>query len=830
MIEVVQGAPETLGESGGVMPTLPDVLPVLPLKEMVAFPNTMTPLAVGQERSVRLVNDALSRDRMVVMVASKNAEVDQPGPDDVYRVGVVGIIARMLKMPDGTLRILVQGGQRVRIDEFTAVEPYLSARIHEERDVVEPSPELEALTRHIQTTFSNIIEGVPYLPEELQVAVANVDDPEVLGHTIAGSLRIKVEEKQELLEETNVTVRLRRLSEILARELEVMELGSKIQSEVQSEMDKTQREYLLREQLKAIQRELGEEDETQAEITELREQIEQAGLPDPVRKQAERELSRLERLPAAAAEYGVIRTYLEWIVSLPWSTWTEDNLDMAHARRVLDRDHYDIEKVKDRILEYLAVRKLKPDSRGSILCFVGPPGVGKTSLGRSIARALGRKFERISVGGVRDEAEIRGHRRTYIGAMPGTIIRALRDAESRNPVFMIDEIDKMGADFRGDPSSAMLEVLDPEQNDSFRDHYLDLPFDLSDVIFITTANILETIPGPLRDRMETIQLAGYTAEEKHMIARRYLIPRQIERNGLTPDRIEIKDAAIDVVIDEYTREAGVRNLERELGSICRKVAREFAEERAKRKVTVTPAKARALLGKRRFFSEARRRTKDPGVATGLAWTPVGGEVLFIEATDFSGTGRLTITGQLGEVMRESAQAALSWVRANAARLEPEMAGDFFQTHDFHIHVPAGAIPKDGPSAGVAMATALASLIAGRPVRDDTAMTGELTLTGQVLPIGGLKEKALAAQDAGIKRVIAPKLNEQDIEDIPKHLRKDIEFIFVERIDQVLQQALIPETSGPNGAKPRRAVRRRTPAGSRDGAAKRRAPARAKGSR
>jgi ATP-dependent Lon protease len=829
LIEVTQGGPETIGQAGAV-PPVPDVLPVLPLKETVAFPNTVTPLAVGQERSVRLVNDALSRDRMVVMVASKDPEVEQPGPDDVYRVGVVGIIARMLKMPDGTLRILVQGGQRVRIDDFTAEEPYLIARIHEEPDVIEPSPELEALTRNIQSTFSSIIEGVPYLPEELQIAVANVDDPETLGNMIAGSLRIKVEEKQELLEEANVTARLRLLAGILGRELEVMELGSKIQSEVQSELDKTQREYFLREQLKAIQRELGEEDETQAEINELREQIEQAELPEDVRKAADRELSRLERLPPIAAEYGVIRTYLEWIVSLPWSKWTEDNLDLAHARRVLDRDHYDIEKVKDRILEHLAVRNLKPDTQGSILCFVGPPGVGKTSLGRSIGRALGRKFERISVGGVRDEAEIRGHRRTYIGALPGTIIRALRDAESRNPVFMIDEIDKMGADFRGDPSSAMLEVLDPEQNYSFRDHYLDLPFDLSDVMFITTANILDTIPGALRDRMEIIQLAGYTSEEKHHIAKRYLVPRQIERNGLTPQKIEIKDEAIDVVIDEYTREAGVRNLERELGSICRKVAREFAEGKAKRKVTVTPAKARALLGKRRFFSEARLRTKEPGVATGLAWTPVGGEVLFVEATQFPGSGKLNITGQLGDVMRESAQAALSYVRAHAAELQPDMPDDFFQTHDLHVHVPAGAIPKDGPSAGTAMATALASLISGRPVRADTAMTGELTLTGQVLPIGGLKEKALAAQDAGIKRVIAPRLNEQDIDEIPAHLRKDLEFIFVDRIDKVLEQALIPETSGPNGARPRRAARRRTAAGARDGSSKRKTPARAKGRR
>jgi ATP-dependent Lon protease len=829
MIEVVQGGPEALDETGAIK-NLPDLLPVLPLREMVAFPNTMTPLAVGQERSVQLVNDALSRDRMLVLVASRDPEIEQPGPNDMYRVGVAGTIARMLKMPDGTLRILVQGGPRVRIEQFVAEQPYLRARIHEEPDIVELSSELEALTRHIQTTFSSIIEGVPYLPEELQIAIANVDDPEALGHMIASSLRIKSEEKQELLEERNVTNRLRKLSSILARELEVMELGSKIQSEVQSEMDKTQRDYFLREQMKAIQRELGEEDETQAEINELRHQLDEAKLPEHARKAAERELSRLERLPAAAAEYGVIRTYLEWILSVPWCVWTEDNLDMAHARRVLNRDHYDIEKVKDRILEHLAVRKLKPDARGSILCFVGPPGVGKTSLGKSIAAALGRKFERISVGGVRDEAEIRGHRRTYIGAMPGTIIRALRDAETRNPVFMIDEIDKMGADFRGDPASAMLEVLDPEQNHSFRDHYLDLPFDLSDVMFITTANVLDTIPGPLRDRMEIIQLSGYTREEKHHIARRYLLPRQIERNGLTPDKIEVKDDAIDVVIVEYTREAGVRNLERELGSVCRKVARDFAEGKAKRKVTVTKAKARQLLGKRRYFPEARLKPKEPGVATGLAWTPFGGEVLFIEATQYSGSGKLNLTGQLGDVMRESAQAALSFVRAHADTLNPRLPADFFQTHDLHVHVPSGAIPKDGPSAGVAMATALSSLISQRPARNDTAMTGELTLIGQVLPIGGLKEKALAAQAAGIKRVIAPKLNQQDIDDIPAHLRKDLDFIFVDRIEQVLREALVPE-AGQNGAGPRDGVRAAARGSrvrsSRDGAGTTRKPARAR---
>jgi ATP-dependent Lon protease len=831
MIEITQNSPDQVEElEVQSVSELPDALPVLPLKETVPFPHTITPLAIAQERSVRLVNDVLARDRMLVMVASKDSELDLPGPNDVYRVGVVGIVARMLKMPDGSLRILVHGGQRVRIDEFTTTEPYLVARIHEEPDVVDASPELEALTRHVQNTFSSIIEGVPYLPEELQIAVTNIDDPAALGHMIAGSLRIKLEEKQELLEEVNVVKRLRRLSELLAREIEVMELGSKIQSQVQSEMDKTQREYVLRQQLKAIQDELGEGDETQLEINELREQMDQAGLPEEARKQAERELGRLEKLPPAAAEYGVIRTYLEWIISLPWSKATEDNLDLAHAREVLDEDHYDIDKVKERILEYLAVRKLKPDSRGSILCFVGPPGVGKTSLGKSIARALGRKFERISVGGVRDEAEIRGHRRTYIGALPGTILRALRDAESNNPVFMIDEIDKMGADFRGDPSSAMLEVLDPEQNSSFRDHYLDLPFDLSSVMFITTANILETIPGPLRDRMEVIQLAGYTSEEKHHIARRYLIPRQIERNGLKPSQIEITDAAIDVVIDEYTREAGVRNLERELGSICRKIARDVAEGKVTKKVVVGPVKACELLGKRKFFSEVRRRTSEPGVATGLAWTPVGGEVLFVEATDFPGSGKLNITGQLGDVMKESAQAALSFVRAHARDLNPELPEDYFQKHDLHVHVPAGAIPKDGPSAGVAMATALASLVSGRAVRDDTAMTGELTLTGQILPIGGLKEKALAAQDAGIKRVIAPKLNEQDVDEIPDHLRKDLEFVFVDRIEEVLEEALAPAVGGPDGAGPGRA-RPKQPAPVADGTrAKKggaRAPARAR---
>jgi ATP-dependent Lon protease len=765
--------------------SLPDALPVMPLRDSVAFPETLMPLAVEQERSVRLVNDVLTGNRMLVMVAAREGAGEEPGPDELYRVGVAGVVARMLKVPDGTLRILVHAAQRVELGDFVATEPYLVARISESPDVVVPSPELEALHRNVQTTFSRIIEAVPYLPEELQMAVANLEDPAELAHMIAGALRIKTEDKQALLEERDVAKRLRMLSELLARELELVEIGSKIQSQVQSEMDKGQREYFLRQQLKAIQEELGEVDETQAEATELRERLEQAGLPDYAWKQAERELQRFERLPAQAAEHGVIRTYLEWLADLPWSKSTEDSLDLKHARQVLDRDHYDIEKVKDRILEFLAVRSLKPDARSSILCFVGPPGVGKTSLGRSVADAMGRTFERISVGGVRDESEIRGHRRTYIGALPGTIVRALRDAGANNPVLMIDEIDKMGADYRGDPASAMLEVLDPEQNSSFRDHYLDLPFDLSRVFFILTANQLDTVPPALRDRMEVIELSGYTHEEKREIAKRYLVPRQMERNGLGRSKIEFTDEALDEIIDGYTREAGVRGLEREIGSICRKVAREFAEGSRKSKRTIRASTVRELLGKRRFQSEVQSRVNQPGVATGLAWTPYGGDVLFVEATAYPGDGKLQITGQLGDVMKESAAAALSYVRT----LDGQVPENYFREHDVHIHVPAGAIPKDGPSAGITMATALASRATGRSVRPDTAMTGEITLTGQVLPIGGLKEKALAAQRVGINRLIIPRRNEADIDDIPSHLRKRMKFVLVDSEDEVLDAAL-----------------------------------------
>ncbi|MBA2522704.1 MAG: endopeptidase La, partial [Solirubrobacterales bacterium] len=617
----------------------------------------------------------------------------------------------------------------------------------------------------------------------------NVEDPSALSHLIAGALRIPTAEKQALLEEVDVARRLRRLSETLARELEVIQLGSRIQSEVQSEIDKGQREYYLREQLKAIQRELGEEDETQAEITELRGRIEAADLPEHARKAADRELARLERLPSAAAEYGVIRTYLDWMLDLPWNERTEDDLDMKHARKILDDDHYDLELIKDRILEYLAVRRLKPDSSGPILCFVGPPGVGKTSLGRSIARALGRNFERISVGGLRDEAEIRGHRRTYVGAMPGTIVRALRDAGSRNPLFMIDEIDKMGADFRGDPASAMLEVLDPSQNESFRDHYLDLDFDLSEIIFIATANMLDPVPPPLRDRMEVIQLSGYTVDEKLHIARRYLVPRQIRENGLKSSQASFSDAALKAIIEEYTREAGVRNLERQIGTVCRKLARVIAEGGSPKRTSVSAKRARELLGRRLAFSETRRRTSRPGVATGLAWTPVGGEVLFIEATAMTGSGGLTITGQLGDVMKESAQAALSLIRGEVEEMLPGLDADWFATHDIHLHVPAGAVPKDGPSAGVAMTVALMSLLSGRPVRNDVAMTGEITLTGQVLPVGGLKEKSLAAQRAGIKRVIAPDRNEGEILEIPEHERGELEFLYVSEVDEAIEAAL-----------------------------------------
>ncbi|MGH3033518.1 MAG: endopeptidase La [Gaiellaceae bacterium] len=765
--------------------TLPGTLPILPLRETVVFPESMTPLAIGQERSIRLVDEAVAGDRTIALVTARSAEEEAQSAEDLYEVGVSAVVHKMIRVPDGTLRVLVQGLRRIRLEELEQTEPYLAGRFVEVPDVPGGEREVEALARNVETLFGRIIALVPYLPEELELAAANAGDPSTLANLIATTLRLRTPEKQELLETANVEERLRKLTVILNRELEVLELGTKIQSQVQSEMENSQREYFLRQQLKAIQEELGEGDEQQAEIAELRAKIEEAHLPEEADRQARRELDRLVKLPPAAAEYGVIRTYLEWILTLPWNTTTEDDLDLERARRVLDEDHYDLEKIKDRIIEQLAVSKLKQDVSGPILCFVGPPGVGKTSLGQSIARTLGRRFVRISVGGVRDEAEIRGHRRTYIGAMPGTIVRALRDAESKNPVFMIDEIDKMGADWRGDPSSAMLEVLDSAQNSSFRDHYLDLPFDLSQVLFICTANQLEPIPPPLRDRMEIIQLSGYTEDEKVGIARRYLVPKQLEAHGLKPKQLTFTEKALRLVIREYTREAGVRELDRQIAALCRKAAREVAESKRQR-ARVDERKVRVWLGRRRYPSEVRKRTSDPGVATGLAVTPVGGDVLFVEATAMPGDGKLIVTGQIGDVMKESAQAALSWVRGHARDLGLE--SDWFEGRDVHIHVPAGAVPKDGPSAGIAMATALASLAMGKAVSEDVAMTGEITLTGQVLPIGGVKEKVLAAQRAGISTVILPKENEGDLDDLPADVRKTMRFAPVDSVDEVIEAA------------------------------------------
>jgi ATP-dependent Lon protease len=763
-----------------------ETLPILPLKDTVVFPDSMTPLAIGQERSIRLVDEAVAKDRPIALVTTKTETDEARTADDVYHVGTAAVVHKMIRVPDGTLRVLVQGLRRVRLETLTQEDPYLLGEFADMPDVVGRERETEALARNVESLFARIIALVPYLPDELQLAASNAENPSGLANLIATVMRLKTEEKQELLEEADVEARLRKLSAILTRELEVFELGTKIQSQVQSEMEKSQREYFLRQQLKAIQDELGEGDEQQAEIAELRAKIEEAKLPEEADKAARRELDRLAKLPPAAAEYGVIRTYLEWILTLPWTAVTEDNLDLKRARRILDEDHYDLEKVKERIVEQLAVSKLKADLSGPILCFVGPPGVGKTSLGQSIARTLGRKFVRISVGGVRDEAEIRGHRRTYIGAMPGTIVRAIRDAESKNPVFMIDEIDKMGADWRGDPASAMLEVLDPAQHHAFRDHYLDLPFDLSKVLFICTANQLEPIPPPLRDRMEIIQISGYTEDEKVGIARKYLVPKQLEAHGLQPDQLVVTEKALRLLIREYTREAGVRNLEREIAALCRKAARHIAEGKIER-ARADERKVRTWLGRRKFEAEARKRTSEAGVATGLAFTPVGGDVLFIEATSMPGEGKLIVTGQLGEVMRESAQAALSWVRGHWRELGLDR--DWFEGRDVHIHVPAGAVPKDGPSAGITMATALVSLALGQPVSDDVAMTGEITLTGQVLPIGGVREKVLAAQRAGLGTVILPRENEGDLEDLAKDVRREMRFVLVDTIDEVLEAAL-----------------------------------------
>ena len=796
-------------EEGREIFQVPSHIPILPLRGLVVFPMTAVPIRVGQPRSVRLIDDAIIRKQLIGLVTSRDPEVEDPGPEDVYRVGTIAAVHRLFKSPDGTLTLIMQGLMRIRVEEFINDVPYLTARVSPipEQILTTTSLETEALQRNIVDGFSRLNELSPTGPEEMRSMIINLNDPLQLVYAVANQMqRIDLGDAQRLLELDHVTDKLHLLLSLLTKELEVVELGRKIRGEAQSEMEKTQREYFLREQLKAIRRELGDADEQHLEVEEFREKIEAASMPEEAEKEARRELDRLSKLPTMAAEYGVIRTYLDWLTSLPWDVQTEDNLDIPHAREVLDEDHYDLDEIKERILEYLAVRKLRAERQeefeqeetkdlirrereGVILCFVGPPGTGKTSLGQSIARALERKFIRQSLGGVRDEAEIRGHRRTYIGALPGRIIQALRRAESNNPVFMLDEVDKLGADFRGDPASALLEVLDPEQNREFRDHYLDVPFDLSQVMFITTANLLEPIPTPLRDRMEILNLSGYTESEKVHIAQGYLIPRQIRENGLRPSELSFTDGALRKIIRDHTREAGVRNLEREIGRICRKVVTRIAEGHTE-PVRATVHQVPNLLGKPRYFPETALRTRLPGVATGLGVTVGGGDLLFIEATKMAGNKGFTVTGQLGDVMKESAQAALSYVRSQAKELGiPE---DIFDTIDIHVHVPAGAVPKDGPSAGVTIATALASLLTGHQVRDDVGMTGEITLRGQVLPVGGIKMKVLAAHRAGLKTVILPQQNEKDLDDVPEEVRKALEIVLTERVDDVFGTAL---TSG-----------------------------------
>jgi ATP-dependent Lon protease len=770
---------------------VPANLPILPLRGVVIFPSAIVPLLISRGASLRLVEDCLAGDRMLGLAAQKNPEEEAPAPEGLYTRGTAGRILKMLKYPDQSVRILVQGLKRIEITSYTQREPYFRADVRSLQDVLTPSKDVEPLQAHMVNQFAKFVSMIPYLPDELQVVVMNIKDPGKVTDLIASNLNIALEEKQDLLSTLDVRTRLEKLSAILNREIELLELGHKIQSQVQSELNKNQKEFYLRQQLKAIQKELGEGDGKTAEIEELRRRVEEAKMPPEALKAAEHELDRLRMIPPESAEHTVVRTYLEWLVAIPWSVSTADNLDLQHARQVLDEDHFDLEKIKDRILEYLAVRQLRHDTKGPILCFVGPPGVGKTSLGRSIARAMGRKFVRLSLGGIRDEAEIRGHRRTYIGALPGRIIQNIKNAGSNNPLFMLDEIDKLGMDFRGDPASALLEVLDPEQNNSFQDHYLDVPFDLSRVMFVTTANVLDPIPPALRDRMEVIELAGYTEEDKLEIARRHLIPKQLREHGLRPENLSFEDDALVSMIRAYTREAGLRNLEREIGTVCRKVARAITEGRTEPVVCTIP-KVREFLGPERFFSEVAERTEEPGVAVGLAWTPNGGDILFIESTRMAGKKGLTLTGHLGEVMKESAQAALSYVRSRADRLG--IPPDFFESSDLHIHVPHGAIPKDGPSAGVTIATSLASLLTGRHVRPNVAMTGEITLRGKVEPVGGIKEKVLAARRAGIETVILPRRNEKDLEDVPPAIRQVLRFVFVDTVDEVLEHALEPRSA------------------------------------
>ncbi len=829
-----RGAPPDLGN-------IPEELPILPLRGMTVFPLAVVPLQVGQPRSLRLVDDVMREGRLLGLVGQRRPEQENAGPDDCYTVGTVARVVQLLRQPEGGLLVAVQGLERLRIAAWTQTEPYLRARITLAPDIVEETTEIEALRRLVAGEFQRLAASANQ-PEELVAAVAGLDDPRALAYVVASSIRMDSDVRQEILELDSVTGKLERLSRVLGRELEIAEVSRRIQSSAQEQLSKSQREYILREQIRAIRKELGE-DEGADETADLRQRLADAHLPPEARQEADRELSRLEALPAVSPEHGIIRNYLDWLASLPWDRCTGGAIDVSRAREVLDEDHYDLDKIKDRILEYLAVRKLKderlhaeapspngeaqsPDGsppppnderdalREPILCFVGPPGVGKTSLAQSIARALGRKYVRISLGGVRDEAEIRGHRRTYIGAMPGRIIQGLRRAEAADPVFVLDEIDKLSVGFQGDPAAALLEVLDPAQNFSFVDNYLGVPFDLSHVMFITTANALDTVPPALNDRMEVLQLTGYTEAEKLQIAERYLIPKQRRAHGLREDEVRFEPAAVSRLIRDYTREAGVRNLERELAACCRKAARALAEGQPG-PIVVTPERVAEYLGRPRFFNEAAERTDRPGVATGLAWTPVGGDILFIEAAAIpDGSGRLTLTGHLGEVMRESAQTALSYLRSDAAHLG--LPADVFAKQDVHVHVPAGAIPKDGPSAGITIATALASLATGRPVRSDTAMTGEITLRGKVLPVGGIKEKVLAAHRAGLQRVILARRNERDLEDIPAEVRDALTFVLVDTVAEVLAAALQP---APNG-RARQRTSGRAAAGGKDRAAAR----------
>jgi ATP-dependent Lon protease len=768
---------------------IPEVLPLLPIRDIVIYPYMMLPLFVGRDVSIRAVEEALARDRLIFLVSQVNSAEESPVPADIHRVGTIASIMRMLKLADGRVKILVQGLAKGEVDTYLRERPFFEVKI---RKVVEPTLaevpiEVEALMRTAKEKIEQIL-NLKNLPPEIVMVTDNISDPGVLADLVASNLRLKIEESQAILEVFDPIERLKKVNELLTRELELSAMQARIQSQAKEEMSKTQRDYYLREQLKQIQQELGEGDERAEEITELKKQLEKAKMPAEVKPEAEKQLRRLEQMHPESSEASLVRTYLDWLVEIPWSKRTKDNLNIKKAKEVLDEDHYNLEKIKERILEYLAVNKLRRKIKGPILCFVGPPGVGKTSLGRSIARSLGRNFVRISLGGVRDEAEIRGHRRTYVGALPGRIIQGIKQAGSNNPVFMLDEIDKVGADFRGDPSAALLEVLDPEQNHAFSDHYLNLPFDLSNVLFICTANLLDPIPPALADRMEVIQLSGYTNEEKLAIARKYLIPRQLSDNGISAEQLEISDDAVLRIIAEYTKEAGLRNFERELASVCRKVARKVAE--GKTELTrVTRANVHAFLGAPKFLPEAEQEQHEIGVATGLAWTSTGGEILYVEASLSRGRGNLTLTGQLGDVMKESAQAAVSYARAHAKTLGIE--ADFYQKLDIHIHVPAGAIPKDGPSAGITMATALISALTRRAVSRDVAMTGEITLRGRVLPIGGLKEKSLAAFRAGIKTIIIPDRNEKDLDEIPKPLLRKINWAIAKNMSDVLEVALLP---------------------------------------